>query len=178
MTPNFASIPTPVLNHSLFHELGNARSSISQSPTASGGNFWLHGQYYYANIRSSSRPAQLGLGRGAHKLLAFECSYVQSQSPGQFRGTFPSWLRCISVLVISTDTDVKAYTVFVYSSSQSTVGSIDEGARTSYPENRIAGVREDNFLTTCNSHPESMCQTLSPRFITVCELTIYPSLLI
>lgn len=177
MTLDFASITTRVLNLSLFHkiELDDARSSISQSPTASGGNFWLHGQFYYANIRSSPRSARLG--RGAHKLLAFECSYIQSQASGQFRGTFPSWLRCISVL-ISTDIDVKAYTVCIYSSSQSTVGSIDEGAWTSYPGNRIAGVREYDFPTTSNSDPESMCQTMSPGFITVCKLPIYPSLLI
>jgi hypothetical protein len=31
--------------------------------------------------------------------LAFEYSYVQPQSPSQWRGTFPSWLHCISVIL-------------------------------------------------------------------------------
>ena len=74
---------------------------------------------------------------------------------------------------MSTDTDLKAYTVGDYLSSQSTIFTVDEGARTSYLENRIVGVNDDDLPTTCLSDPESMCQTMFPLSTKVCGLTTY-----
>ncbi|KAF8496835.1 hypothetical protein F5888DRAFT_1634853 [Russula emetica] len=64
-----------------------------------------------------------------------------------------------------------AYTVGVYSSSQSTIRSVNEGAWTSYPENRIVGVHDDDIPTACFSDPGSVCQTMSPR-ITMSTLRV------
>ena len=65
-----------------------------------------------------------------------------------------------------------------YLSPLSPIWSVDKRGWAFYPENRIVDVHDDDFPTTYLSDPESMCQTMSPLFTTVCELTIYPSPLI
>lgn len=161
-----------LISHYLCHGLGIARSSVSQSSAAGGGKFSSRSQYgSQTDIKSSSRLAPLR--QGTQEFLAIEYFYIQSQSPSRCRGTFPSWLRCISV--ISTDTDVKAYTMGIYLPSQSTTWSVGEEAWTSHPENRIVRVHDDDFPTACLSNPASMCQKMPPRFTTVCELTICPN---
>lgn len=168
-----------MLSHSPCHEVGNSRSSICRPPADGGGDFQSPSRYgSYTDIKSSSMFAHLR--RGTLKFLLFECSYVRSYSSSRCRGTSRSWLRCIVVLVLSADTEVKAYTVAVqvYLSSQSTIRSVDEGAWTPYPENRIVGVNDENIPTACLSDPESMCRTIFPGFTTVREFTIHPSPLI
>ena len=160
-----------MLSRSPYHELGNTRSTVSRSSTASGGNFWSRCQYgFQTDIKSSSSLAHLR--QGTHIPLAFERPYIQSQPPSRCRGTFPSWLQCTSVISANT-----AY-IGVYSSLQSTIWSADEGSWAPYPENRIADVHVNDIPATCLSDPESMYQTMPPRFTTVCELTIYSSPLI
>ncbi len=73
---------------------------------------------------------------------------------------------------------LKVYTAGVYSPSQFITRAINEGAGMPYPENHIADIHDDDSTAACLSDSESMYETMSPGFTTVCGLTIYPSPLI